>query len=145
LEENKLSAINPQTFSHLSSLDDLDLSENSCINKRFENNPRIGAELAFCGIGYTLQEQQNLEKTRFEETDKKIDGKFEELKTLLERNQETCEKKIEMFSQKLETFGKSIQTNNGNLEIRFEEMEKKIGEIERMMKEMLSMMTVKQV
>jgi hypothetical protein len=73
-----LSALHPQTFSHSPILDDLNLRENSCIDKRFENNPRIGAELAFCGVGYALLEQQNFVKTRFEEMEKKI-GEIEKM------------------------------------------------------------------
>ncbi len=60
LDDNKLSALHPRTFSHLAKLDLLSLRRNTCIDNSFSNNPSktmIEEELAECGTGYTVQRQ----------------------------------------------------------------------------------------
>jgi hypothetical protein len=73
-------------------------------------------ELSACGAGYKKHEQENL-GARFEEIETIVDEKFEFLKELFERNQETCENQIKKIGGKF-----------GNLEKRFEEMQKKFDE-----------------
>ncbi len=78
----------------------LDLRGNSCIDKEFESNlskAAIEQELAECGAGYALHEQ-NLEKTCFDLTGK------------LKDDQETCERKI---SGKLENLQNSVGQKMG--------------------------------
>jgi hypothetical protein len=52
-------------FSHLSNLGTLDLTGNACINKYFGldkySRATLQDELAKCGAGYALHEQQNKE------------------------------------------------------------------------------------
>jgi hypothetical protein len=62
LDNNNLSAMDPHTFSNLSNLKSLRLHSNPCIDKDFDDNPTKAAieqELAECGAGYALNEQQN--------------------------------------------------------------------------------------
>jgi hypothetical protein len=56
-------------------------------------DPRLENDLKDCGVEYALRLQLNSEK-RFEEIGNKIDGKFESLAKLFERNEEICETKI---------------------------------------------------
>jgi hypothetical protein len=52
-------------FAHLSDLDTLDLTGNVCINKYFaldySSKATLEDELAKCGAGYALHEQQDKE------------------------------------------------------------------------------------
>jgi hypothetical protein len=60
LWSNKLSALHPKMFSHLDYLNTLSLSDNTCIDKDFWNNPsktEIQEDLAICGTGYLLHDQ----------------------------------------------------------------------------------------
>jgi type I site-specific restriction-modification system R (restriction) subunit len=119
LFRNKLSALHPKMFSHLTNLKYLHILSNPCISKNFDENPskiEIERELAACGAGYKKHEQENL-GARFEEIETIVDEKFEFLKELFERNQETCENQIKIIGGKF-----------GNLEKRFEEMQKKFDE-----------------
>jgi hypothetical protein len=57
LSANKLSAMHPRMFSHLTKLNDLDLDRNSCAYKRFDPVTSLAVveqELATCGAGYPV-------------------------------------------------------------------------------------------
>jgi hypothetical protein len=104
-------------FSHLTRLYRLDLEGNPCIDIDFSQKSLEEIEgsltASSCGAGYALYESQ------------------------IERNQETCENKIngksaileKSFDQRLETIGKSIEANIGNLATRLDYLDKKFDEL----------------
>jgi hypothetical protein len=63
LDSNNLVALHPKMFSHLE-LVKLDLQRNPCIDKEWDEFPMdiIEQDLATCGAGYLLHEQQKAEK-----------------------------------------------------------------------------------
>jgi hypothetical protein len=64
LHRNNLSALHPKMFSNLANLERLFLHDNICVSKNFlpvTSMEAIEQELAECGVGYALHEQQNSE------------------------------------------------------------------------------------
>jgi hypothetical protein len=86
LEHNRLGALHPRMFSHLINLNDLDLSGNTCIDRRFRSvhyKDVVEQELANCGIGYAVQQQiQSVVVRRLEDLEKKIDERNEEIREI---------------------------------------------------------------
>ncbi len=167
LFNNKLSAVHPKMFSHLSNLKHLDFHWNTCIDELFESYPSkatIENELVGCGAGYAVLEQQNSVKTRFEETknledgekkvdhhqEKKISEKLENLQNSIYKKLETLDGKFQIIFGKLEHSESAIAGKLENLTTRFGELEKKfderneenaknVREIKRMMERVLAM------
>jgi hypothetical protein len=140
LYSNKLSALHPKMFSHLTDLHYLYLSGNPCITKSFGENPsktEIERELAACGVGYKKHEQENL-GARFEEIETIVDEKFEFLKELFERNQETCENQIKIIGGKFGKLEKRFEEMQKKFDERNEENTKEMREIKRMLEKMTS-------
>jgi hypothetical protein len=97
LENNKLTAVHPRTFSNLDSLNTLDLRGNICVNKWFQpvtSLTEIESELTKCGFGYALTEQFKNSQSRNEQKFETIDRKLELLTELFynvdERNEENA-------------------------------------------------------
>jgi hypothetical protein len=102
LEHNKLSAMHPRMFAHLTKLNELYLSGNACINKKFYPVTSLAAienELATCGANYLvsltdLPRKLESMTEKLEEREKKVDRKFELLTELFynvdERNEENA-------------------------------------------------------
>jgi hypothetical protein len=107
LNNNKLSAMHPRMFSHLTKLNELYLSGNTCIDKRFNPVTSLAAveqELATCGSNYpvflpdlsnvqyllkrheskfeSIENQLKIMNGKSEEREKKVDRKFELLTEL---------------------------------------------------------------
>jgi hypothetical protein len=89
LKGNKLSAMHPRMFAHLTKLKVLLLSGNSCINKNFDPVTSLAAieqQLGACGAEYALTELENLQNRH--------ERKFELLTELFynvdERNEENA-------------------------------------------------------
>lgn len=152
LHNNKLSALEPKMFSHLT-LHDLYLDGNICVDKGFDRRSMsvttIENVLAECGDEYTYtttkllklenaisQKLGSVEKTisgklatHLEEMERNTEDKSENLETAFNEIKKTFEHNQETISGKFEMIGKSMETNNGNLATRFEEMEKKFDEL----------------
>jgi peptidoglycan hydrolase CwlO-like protein len=117
LENNKLAAMHPRTFSHLASLERLGLHGNICVDDDFSSSSKTSIEeaLATCGAEYALHEQRHSERTSLGEIEEKV-------------VEEICGNKM---SGKLENSEKTVETINGNIEklaTRFTDMEKKFDE-----------------
>ncbi len=85
LNHNKLSALQPKTFSDLSNLEELWLADNVCVNKDFyyiSSKLVIEKELVACTVGHIVQEQL---KSRNDALSRSIDQKFESRFEELER------------------------------------------------------------
>jgi archaellum component FlaC len=116
-------------FSHLSNLNSLYLSGNTCIDKTFNPVPAkatLENELAVCEVGYLMQIQ-----FRIDAIEKKNDEKFKVLRKLIESNQETFEHQINGTLAGLESLesriNREIETIYGKLAADNDKMEKRLG------------------
>jgi hypothetical protein len=95
LNHNKLSALQPKTFSDLSNLEELWLADNVCVNKDFyyiSSKLVIEKELVACTVGHIVQEQLDSRDDALSSSiDQKIESRFEELqKKFDQRNDENA-------------------------------------------------------
>jgi hypothetical protein len=129
MQNNRITAFHPNMFSHLSSLNSLHLSGNTCIDKTFSPVPAkttLENELAFCEVGYLMQIQ-----FRIDAIEKKNDEKFQVLRKTIESNQETFEQNVNGTLAALESLesriNREIETIDEKLAAYNDKMEKRLG------------------
>jgi hypothetical protein len=98
LNHNKLSALQPKTFSDLSNLEELWLADNVCVNKDFyyiSSKLVIEKELVACTVGHIVQEQlKSRDDALSSSIDQKFESRFEELERKFDQRNEENVKEI---------------------------------------------------
>ncbi len=107
LENNKLSAMHPRMFAHLTKLNDLDMQDNPCIDKRFKPVTSLAAvekELMTCGANYLvsltdLPNALNRHERKFESIEKAVNEKFVGLQIQLQEREKKVDRKFELLTE----------------------------------------------
>ncbi len=124
---NKISAMHPRMFSHLTKLNDLYLNSNTCIDKWFDPVTSLAAiekELATCGAGYALTELPNLQNRH----ERKFESIENQLKTMNGKSEER-EKKVDRKFELLTELFYNVDERNEENAAEIKEIKKMVGKI----------------